>query len=359
MAKVLGTVEIYNETEQLILDNIARALSGGNTGSREWQLEKLNELGALTRRNAEIIASRAQMSVKAVLDEIEQAGFNAVAAVEPDYLAAKKAGASLLDALPANADPALRAMVSTWQKNAVTQINLTNQTLLAGQSAIYQNTINQTTFQVLSGVSTPQQALAQTVRTWSKSGIPSIVNSAGNRLSTEAYVNLVMRSNIRAVTTNMQLERAVSYEVDLQEVSSHIDAREKCEPYQGKIYSMSGTHQKYPALDSTSKGEPDGLFGINCRHNMYPFFEGLSTPRYKGYNKKTVEASYANSQKQRLYERSIRQSKREVSVFENLGDDTAAAQARRTLNDRRAALRSFLKDTGRTRRSGRELIYNV
>ena len=359
MAKTLGTVEVFLQTEQEILKNIAKALRGGKIGTRDWQIEKLNDLGALTKKNAKIIASRAGMSIEAVNEEIRAAGYNAIGETEQLYIKAKKAGASLLDALPLNADPALVEMVKVWQDSATKAINLTNQTLLEGQAAIYRRTIEQTVFEVLTGVSTPEKALARAVRTWSKVGIPSIKDSAGRTYSTEAYVNLVMRSNIRRVTTGMQMERAKSYGSDLVEISSHLDAREGCSPYQGKVYSLSGRSKIYPSLSSTSYGEPAGLFGINCRHQMYPYFPGISSPAGKGFPDSKVEASYKNSQKQREFERAIRQSKRELAIFEALGDTESAAMARATLNNRRAGLRKFLKDSGRTRRSTRELIYNV
>mgnify|MGYP000760442761 CR=1 FL=1 len=64
----------------------------------------------------------------------------------------------------------------------------------------------------------------------------------------------------------------------------------------------------------------DGLKGINCRHDFYPFFEGISEPttwpdepKPKEYRGKTYDYYHA-TQKQRKMERDIRATKREIEA---------------------------------------------
>jgi hypothetical protein len=73
----------------------------------------------------------------------------------------------------------------------------------------------------------------------------------------------------------------------------------------------------------------------------------------------TTARAYEASQKQRRYERDIRASKREVAVMDKLGDKGAVARAEATLKNREERMQSFLAESGRTRRSNRERIYEV
>ena len=140
--------------------------------------------------------------------------------------------------------------------------------------------------------------------------------------------------------------------LDLVEVDSHAGARPGCEPYQGKVYSLSGNTEGYDKLSETSYGDLDGLFGINCGHNMYPYQPGTERT-YKPYPKSENEETYKNSQRQRYLERQIRAAKRQREVATG-EEDKRKAQA--LLANRQKAMRNFIDDTGRTRLREREQI---
>lgn len=64
---------------------------------------------------------------------------------------------------------------------------------------------------------------------------------------------------------------------DLVEVTAHAGARPEHAEWQGKVYSRSGKSKKYPPLkESTGYGTGAGLGGWNCRHSMFPYYEGTS-----------------------------------------------------------------------------------
>jgi hypothetical protein len=165
-----------------------------------------------------------------------------------------------------------------------------------------------------------------------------------------------MRSVTNDVTNEMTNERIRSYGGDLIEISAHSGARPKCAPYQGRIFSLSGTHPKYPAFSITTYGEKDGLFGINCGHQQYPFFEGVSEQTFQPLPTAKNAESYKESQKQRQYERDIRKAKSRERVLAAAGDEEGAEKARQLVRQRQARMRGFIDDSGRTRRYGREQI---
>jgi hypothetical protein len=167
---------------------------------------------------------------------------------------------------------------------------------------------------------------------------------------------MISRTLCNQVAGQMQFDRMDEYGSDLIEVSSHLGARERCEPFQGKIFSRSGKSKKYAAWSTTSYGEAAGLLGINCHHVIYPYISGKSTKRYEPYDVEENRRVYEESQQQRLYERTIRKQKRELELMETIGDEEGIKQAKQSIRNTQASLRAFLKETGRGRRRDREQI---
>jgi len=355
----MNPADLLYAVESEILADIARLLRSGAIASADWKIEKMRKLGVLNEKAAAVLRKYRDAIQAGAMSEVEKAAMDALLTSEATFKRAKDAGATLLDALPLEADSGIKATIAAWQKNAVKQTNLAMATMLENSGPLYVQTINRVTAQVLSGAMSGHEALVRAVREWSDSGIPSIVDNAGRQWTTEAYANMVIRTNTRKVTTEVQMERAQEFGADLIEVSAHAGARPLCEPYQGKIFSLSGKSEKYPAFSSTSYGEPAGLFGINCGHVQYPFFEGISRQTYAPTKDKAEnDEAYQESQKQRRFERSIRAAKRELAVMESLGEAKGIKEAKGLVQDRQAAMRAFIEETGRTRQRGREQIYD-
>ncbi|REK58983.1 MAG: hypothetical protein C6P36_02785 [Geobacillus sp.] len=355
----MPVVEVYMAIEEQILINIAKQLRESKKLMEDdiqaWQLKKLMELGTLTQQNIITIAKHAGMAVNEVSKMLEEAGYSAVDEIEGDLAEAVQMGVAVQP--PAIAEStALAAILTAYQQQAINTFNLVNTTMLQQAEQAYIDILNQTVGKVLTGVQTPQQALRETAARWAEQGIPALIDKKGRKWTTEAYVNMVMRSMSNRISNDMQFARMDDYGVDLIEVSSHLDARPKCAPYQGRIYSRSGRHPKYPPFNSTSYGQPDGLLGINCRHVIYPYIEGVSKQRFHPYDLDQVSKAYKQSQKQRYLERQIRYAKRELAMMEAMDDKEGIEKAKEKVKQRQAKMREFIKETGRTRQYHREQI---
>ena len=146
------------------------------------------------------------------------------------------------------------------------------------------------------------------------------------------------------------------YGLTLVEVSSHSGARPKCAKDQGKIFNRSGgggyttdlhgRKIRYYAWSESSYGEPDGILGINCGHQIYPFTPGVSYQTYFPEPEEENAEAYKKSQQQRELERRVRKSKRECMMLETAGDPEGARQAQQLLKQRQDALRQFCVDNG-------------
>ncbi len=355
----MTAAELLYACETDILEAIARLLGRGSLESANWKAERLARMGGLEQEVIAIVKRYRDAIASGTADEVESAAADMLAKVDAAAKQAKKLGANVRDVLPADIDPAIRAIVLQYQASAGEAMNQAMAQLAQNAGQVYADSVSKAALAVMTGAQSGREALVQTVREWSRYGIGGFVDSAGRNWTTEAYANMVIRTSQRRVSTDAMFARGDEYGTDLIEISSHAGARPGCAPYQGRIYSRSGTSEKYPALDSTSYGEAAGIFGINCGHAAYPYWEGVSIQR----NEPTEDAAenaiqYAESQKQRAYERAIRSAKRDLKAMEALGDEKGIAEARELVRDRQAAMREFIEETGRTRRRAREQIYD-
>ncbi|MGN7311463.1 phage minor capsid protein [Alkalicoccobacillus gibsonii] len=351
--------DIYLKVEEQILINIGKRLKRHRSllteeGYLSWELAKLSELQSLTQENIALIAMNSGMASNEVSRLLEGQGYKTITEVDKVMETAVKQGAVLV--APEGVGVDLRNVMNRYDNQLKSSLNRISSTMLTQSDQIYTTIINETVGLVAGGVYTPEQALRKVSSGWAEKGVPALVDSAGKQWSTEAYVNMVTRTTMNQLSNEVQLERSAEYGVDLVQISSHTGARPKCAPYQGKIFSRSGDHLSYPALSSTSYGELDGLTGINCRHVLYSFIEGVNIARPSNIDDAENDRIYKESQKQRYLERRIRLAKREMSMFEAMDDKEGVKAARRKITERQGVMRDFLKDTGRNRNRKREQI---
>lgn len=344
---LLAIVKRLKENEGLLIDDVLA-----------WQIETLNQLGGLTQDVIRLIAEVAGVGVRDMVNLLREAGVEALGPNESLLEAVKRKGANLNQPPPIREDPTIENILKSYERQARDVFNLVNATLLSQTQQAYRDIINRTTAEVLAGIKTPRQALRETVREWAHRGIPALIDRSGRRWGVEGYISMITRTMSNRVTNDMQDARMDEWGVDLIEVSSHMGARPLCAPYQGRIFSRSGNHPKYPAFSETSYGKPAGLFGINCGHVKYPYIEGVTIKRYEPYDEAENAQAYKESQKQRAIERAIRNAKTEAKLFEEMGDEAGLAEARARVRRQQARMREFIETTGRTRRRDREQIYS-
>ncbi len=195
--------------------------------------------------------------------------------------------------------------------------------------------------QMTSGAFTYQQAIRTAVKSLAAKGVETIVYRQNGKTtqvtSTEVAVRRAVLTGVNQMASYVQLANAEQMGCDLVQVTAHGGARPEHAEWQGGIYSISGKHPKYKKLSTaTGYGTGEGLCGWNCRHNFFPFFEGISEPAntakqlwdmehatvtYNGQEMPLYEAT----QRQRAIERNIRRWKREYLAMEAAGQDTTEA----------------------------------
>lgn len=353
-------IDIYLDMERSLIENIANRLKTDpgdfDSSGLQWRVRKLAQMDALNIENLKVISKKSGRGLAELWKAMKKAGLISAAQYEKGMREAYDKG--LLFKIPAavSADTRVLNVLAAMQARASESLNLVNTTILRNAQQAYLDVLNRTVAKTATGVLTPEAALYETASEWAASGIPALIDQSGRKWQIETYVRMVGRTIVQQTTNDMQFARMDSWGADLIEVSSHAGARPLCAPYQGRIYSRSGTSSKYRPFSSTSYGLKAGLFGINCGHFGYPYIEGVSMRTYHPYPAAENRRIYEQSQQQRALERDIRKWKRKASVAESLGDTKTAKTANKKVRDKQELMRDFIKKTGRTRRYNREQI---
>lgn len=134
------------------------------------------------------------------------------------------------------------------------------------------------------GAMTQQEAAKQIA---SKIGSEfKFVSKDGRKWRVDTVTKRMIRDQCKEATRKTSEAIANELDTDVFQVSQHSGARVKCAKDQGKIFSLvggtfkdlDGKQHKVLSWAESSRGEPDGLFGYNCRHIEYPLVKGFSVP---------------------------------------------------------------------------------
>lgn len=324
--------EIYEDLHTFAINDIARRIvrAGLVTPSAQHQIQQVQQVGELMDdvvKRIAAITGQSQSEVKRLFEE------SAVKSLAYDDAVYRKAG---LTPLPIKQSPAMLSLLeATYRQTHGTLQNFTQSMAMATQETYFRAS-NQAYAEVSSGLSDYASAITRAVRETAQAGITTIQYASGHNISVEAGVRRAVLTGVNQAASKIQLRRMDELGWDLVEVTSHANARPSHALWQGKIYSRSGTSDKYPDfVSSTGYGTGPGLCGWNCRHSFFPYLEGVSRPAAQGFGD-TTEA-YELSQNQRAMERKIRSTKREI----------AAAKAGMAAADTPSLKGAFLRDSDR------------
>ena len=375
---------IYARTVDELLINIARHFNvNGWERTRYWEIKKLSEMGALTEESVQIIAKNTGKLPEEIRAAFLQVSEKACLKIDPQLRAAAEKGLLQDPGTTGTTSPLIRTMTQAYVDEAVDKMNMVNTTLLQSTRQAYLNGVTTAVAEaqlleaqqildtqalgVVTGMETRVRAIRKAMDQMAAAGLTGFVDKAGRNWSPEAYSAMVVRTASHNVYVRSIKDRQQEYGGgDIFQVSSHPGARPLCYPYQGKFYSWSGSGtfvdgaghtQQYENINSTSYGQPAGLFGINCGHHPIPIIPGFSYPQeYDEQSKAENDKEYEQSQIQRQYERNIRAAKRDRDIAAATGDKEAEKKASRKVAEEQKRMRSFIEQTGRPRRYDRERV---
>lgn len=177
--------------------------------------------------------------------------------------------------------------------------------------------------------------LPQFVEALRREGVTAFVDKAGRRWSLHTYGSMVSRTTSRQSEVLATL--TADPEQDLYRITRTGTTCALCAPYEGRVYSKSGTSSVYPPLsDAFGKQDPNGPNTLtntwlnihpNCRHSIVAYTEAgrsaeevqqirdFSNPAKNPYSrdprtKKQIEAYRAKEQARRRWVELYRQWER-------------------------------------------------
>lgn len=357
-----GMVELYAQLESDILADMARRIATYDyfIPSAQWQFEKQKELGNLSKDIIKTLSRATGKSEDELRRLMSQAGAEALAADDEIYRTAGK------EPPPVNQSKALLAVLNAaYKKNDKLFKNLTKTTARTATGK-FEAALDRAHLQIMSGAFDQNTAIRNAVKNLSKQGIGAVKYPSGHTDTIEAAVRRATVTGVNQTCIQLQLARAEEMGCDLVETSAHGGARPEHAVWQGRVFSLSGEHGKYPDFyKSTGYGTGAGLGGWNCRHSFSPFFEGISKPAYSKAELKDYEAKkysyngvkmteYEVSQKQRYIERQKRRWKRENAAMAAAGLDTSESAAK--IAKWSAIEKDFCRQTGLKRQAERSFI---
>lgn len=349
-------VELYSEVEaDIIADMAKRLVKMDFIPSAEWQFKKLTEMGFVHNEIVEKLSKALKVSKKEIEALMRDSGVQSIAADSQIY---RKAG---LDPPLLAASPTMRAVLQSGIDNTKGLFDNLTRTTADTATKQFEHALDRAWLNVTSGAFDYNSAIRMAIKDLTEKGLASITYPSGHTDHLDVAVRRAVVTGVNQTSLRMQDALADEMETDLVDVTAHAGARNagkgpaNHESWQGKRYSRSGTHPKYPSLrEVTGYGTGAGLGGWNCRHNMFPAWDGMAplydqddlddmtAEKYEYNGKKMTE--YEASQKQRYIERNIRKYKREFVGMEAAGQPSDEAVSK--LAKWRGIHKDFLEQTG-------------
>lgn len=343
-------LELFRQVEEDILEDMARRISkmGAVTATADWQRWRLEQI-QLTRSDITAQLSKLTGLTQQELRRLFQEA--AAQAIQADNEIYRAVGLS--PGSPNDSPELLQLLNSGMQQTSGTFQNLTRTTANTATQQ-FERVLDRAWLQVSSGAFNYQSAIRTAIKSLASAGMQAIQYPTGHIDTLEVAVRRAVLTGVGKTTGEICLAHAEEMGCDLMEITAHPGARPSHMEWQGKIVSLSG-RKGYLSKSDIGYGTGDGFKGWNCRHDWFPYFEGLSESAYPReklreyenqtvtYNGKTL-SYYDATQQQRYIERQIRRWKREYQMMDAAGQDTT--QASMKLAQWRAAEKDFCKQTG-------------
>ena len=371
----------YADLEDAILRDIIRRLMkrGFVTDSAKWQAEMLQEAGLLYNDIVQEISDRTDACAEQVKTLFEDAG---VQTVQIDNEIYREAGLVPVDI---RQSPSMRQVLEAGYRKTLGQLDNLTKTMPSAGQRLYINACNQAYMKVTSGAFSYQQAIMQAVRDTAASGMKMIQYDSGHADRVETAVRRAVLTGVGQTCREIGRMNAEENGCSLMEITAHSGARPEHAVWQGQLVDLTGRRagevvdgKHVLSLSAIGYGQITGFGGVNCRHDWYPYFEGISVPNYTAEQLKNLDArnisyngkmytEYEVSQMQRAGERKVRELKRRCVAYDEAvkraSDDAAKAAMQKKYQDSAVklkvaekSLKEFCNATGQDRDRFREQV---
>lgn len=343
--------DIYHQLTLELFDQVIDRIKERGSASLDdnpyiWQLEKMNEMGLLNEDNLKLISDRSGIAEEQLRHVIQNEGYKIYKDTKQQLLEATGGGGFAGNSI-------IQTNLAAYVNQAMGDIdNLINTTLPMSVRKVYQSIVQESVAKVVTGLTTSDKAISDTVMKWAKKGFYGFTDSQGKHWKADTYARQVIKSTAWRVYREVRMTPAEELGIDTYYYSKKSTAREMCAPLQHQIVTTgvarTESGERILALSDYGYGYAGGCLGINCRHEITPYVPGAN---YKPdlpdeLRDLTPEQAIENANaqaKQRALERSIRQSKEFLHVAEKLGDSELIDKYKSKVRIQQGAMRDYLK----------------
>jgi hypothetical protein len=341
--------DIYHQLTLDLFDQVIDRIKERGSASLDdnpyiWQLEKMNEMGLLNDDNVRLISERSGIAEEQLRHVIQNEGYKVYKDTKEQLL--ESMGGQFTD------NSLIQTNLAAYVNQTMGDIdNLINTTLPLSVRKVYQSIIEESVAKVVTGLTTSDKAISDTVMKWAEKGFYGFTDSQGKRWKADTYARQVIKSTAWRVYREVRMAPAEELGIDTFYYHKKATAREMCAPLQHQIVTTGVAREvngeRVLALADYGYGHPAGCQGINCTHEMTPYIPGVNyKPDLPDHLKDlTPEEAIANANvqaKQRALERSIRKSKELLHVAEKLGDSELISNYKSKVRMKQGAMRGFL-----------------
>ena len=337
--------QFYDLENRIMADIIRRIKKTGEiTSTADWQFNRLYALGY----SSDEVESMIMKALKATWPEMFEL-YDKV--IDWEYVRNKTLYEQIngqfipyedneqlqqwIEAAKAQTADTLKNLTQTM--GIVEQIN--GQMTFLPLTEFYQRTIDAAILDITSGAFDYNSVLKRTVNTLVRSGIRTIDYASGYSSRVAVAARRAVMTGITQMTGRITDYNAEKLGAKYYEVAWHANARPSHRVWQGKVWS------KEQLVTVCGLGSVTGLCGVNCYHEYYPFFPGISERNWtdewlreqnakedmpRAWRGKEYTA-YEATQKQRQMETSMRAQRQKVRCLKEGGanpDDIVIEKAR-------------------------------
>lgn len=345
-----NVADIYHQLALDLFDNVVERVTERGTVYLDkqpyiWQLEKMQQMHMLNEENLKLISKYSGVAEEQLRHIVENEGLKL-------YTDTKQQLMEDLGRGSAGNSNHIQEILADYASQAIGDLNnLINTTLPKAVIGAYQGIVEQSVARVVTGLSTADKAISDTVMKWQEKGFQGFKDSAGRNWKIDNYARTVIKTTTYRTYREMRTRPAEELGIDTFYFSKKASARKSCAPLQHEIVTTGRARvehgEKILALSDYGYGRPEGCLGINCGHMLTPFIPGANYKPDLGEDVDSVSPEQAmdnaNAEsKQRALERSIRANKEKLHVAEKLGDDDLINKYKSKIGTQNAALKDYI-----------------
>lgn len=299
------------------------------TRTADWQIDRLNQLGESKKHIKSTIQKALKLSDEQIKEMYKSAAESAHAYNKELYKATGKdyipyAENAFLQQITAAAAAQTKDEFKNITGSLGFAVKRGGLTVFKPIAKYYQSTLDNAVADITSGAFDYNTVIKRTVEEMTRSGLRTVDYASGHSNRIDVAVRRAVLTGLNQLTGQVQEANAEKLGAEKFEVTWHSTARPTHQPWQGRVYT------KEELVSVCGLGEVDGLKGANCRHDYFPFIEGISERVYtdeqleemnrkenekKAYGGKEYTA-YEATQRQRYLETAIRAQRQKIKLLQ-------------------------------------------